>query len=117
MVSIGILPLNVSIFICSEQICAVMKTRSKFFDVIFNTSINRSPDIRKLGEIILVLDIFCDFTSCHSEDGSNFLEFLVTLHKMKFSIKDFLSKCDQIPRFLRIWLHLLKKSLTENFIF
>ena len=37
--------------------------------------------------------------------------------KMKFSIKDFLSKCDEIRRFLRIWSHLLKKSLMENFIF
>ena len=36
---------------------------------------------------------------------------------MKFSIKNFFSKCDQIPSFLRIWSHLLKKSLTENFIF
>ena len=36
---------------------------------------------------------------------------------MKFSIKDFLSKCDQIRSKLRIWSHLLKKSLTENFIF
>ena len=37
--------------------------------------------------------------------------------KMKFSIKDFCSKCDQIPSFLRIWSHFLKKSLVENFIF
>ena len=36
---------------------------------------------------------------------------------MKFSIKDFLSKCDQIRRYLRIWSRLLKKSLMENFIF
>ena len=36
---------------------------------------------------------------------------------MKFSIKDFFSKCDLIRRKLRIWLHLLKKSLMENFIF
>ena len=36
---------------------------------------------------------------------------------MKFSIKNFLSKCDQIRSKLRIWLHLLKKSLVENFIF
>ena len=36
--------------------------------------------------------------------------------KMKFSIKKFLSKCDQIRRKLRIWSHLLKKFLTENFI-
>ena len=40
-----------------------------------------------------------------------------TAHKMKFSIKDFFSKCDQIRRKLRIWSHLLKKSLMENFIF
>ena len=37
--------------------------------------------------------------------------------KMKFSIKDFFIKCDQIPRKLQIWSHLLKKSLIENFIF
>ena len=37
------------------------------------------------------------------------------LKKMKFSITDFFSKCDQI-RTLRIWSHLLKKSLMENFI-
>ena len=35
---------------------------------------------------------------------------------MKFSIKDLFSKCDQIRIFLRIWSHLLKKSLMENFI-
>ena len=28
---------------------------------------------------------------------------------MKFSIKDFFSKCDQVRSFLRIWSHLLKK--------
>ena len=42
---------------------------------------------------------------------------IVTAQKMKFSIKDFFSKCDQIRRKLRIWSHLLKKSLMENFIF
>ena len=36
---------------------------------------------------------------------------------MKFSVKDFFSKCDQIRRELRIWSHLLKKSLMGNFIF
>ena len=40
-----------------------------------------------------------------------------TAQKMKFSIKDFFSKFDQIRRKLRIWSHLLKKSLMENFIF
>ena len=40
-----------------------------------------------------------------------------TAQKIKFSIKNFFSKCDQIRRKLRILSHLLKKSLIENFIF
>ena len=36
---------------------------------------------------------------------------------MKFSIDDFYSKCDQIRSYLRIWSHLLKKSLMEHLIF
>ena len=40
-----------------------------------------------------------------------------TSQKMKFSIKNVFNKCDQIRSFLRIWSHLLKKSLMENFIF
>ena len=36
---------------------------------------------------------------------------------MKFFLKDFFSQCDQIRGFLRIWLHLLKKSQMKNFIF
>ena len=36
---------------------------------------------------------------------------------MKFSMKDFFGKCDQIRSFLRIWSHLPKKSLMENFMF
>ena len=36
---------------------------------------------------------------------------------MKFSIKDFFSKCDEIRSFLRNWSHLLKRSLKKNFIF
>ena len=42
---------------------------------------------------------------------------LYTAQKMKFSIKCFFSKCNQISRKLRIWSHLLKKSSMENFIF
>ena len=40
-----------------------------------------------------------------------------TAEKMKFFIKDFFSKCDQIRSFLWIWSHLLNNSLIENFIF
>ena len=46
-----------------------------------------------------------------------FLLTVLTAQKMKFSIKDFFSKCDQIRSLLRIWSNLLKKSLMENFIF
>ena len=42
---------------------------------------------------------------------------LTTVQKMKFSIMDFFSECDQIRSFLRIWSHLLKKFLMENVIF
>ena len=41
---------------------------------------------------------------------------IFTAQIMKFSIKDFSSKCDQIGRRLRIWSHLLEESLMENTI-
>ena len=40
-----------------------------------------------------------------------------TAQRLKFFIKGFFSKFYQICRKLRIWPHLLKKSLMENFIF
>ena len=40
-----------------------------------------------------------------------------TAQKVKFSIKDFLGKCNQIRSFLRTWSHILKKSLMQSFIF
>ena len=42
---------------------------------------------------------------------------IYTAQKIKFFIKDFFSKCDQIRSFARTWSHLLKKSLMENCIF
>ena len=59
------------------------------------------------------------FIEVHSEFVSETFTALniKTLQKMKFPIKDFFSKCDQIGKKLRIWSHLLKKSLIENFIF
>ena len=44
-------------------------------------------------------------------EGTGFLS--ITVQKIKFPIKNFFSKCDQ----LRIGPHLLKKSLMERFIF
>ena len=40
-----------------------------------------------------------------------------TAPKMKFFVKYFFSKCDNIRRKLQIWSHLLEKFSMENFIF
>ena len=42
---------------------------------------------------------------------------LETKQIIKFSIKDYFSKCEQIRSFLRFWSHLLKKPVMENLIF
>ena len=46
-----------------------------------------------------------------------FNSFSATTQKMEFSIKNVFDQCDQMRNFLRIWSHLLKKPLMENFIF
>ena len=48
-----------------------------------------------------------------NKEKATMLELVITLtaQKMKFSAKNFFSKCDQI------WSHLLKKSLMEKFNF
>ena len=43
--------------------------------------------------------------------------FVITAQKMKFSIKDFFSKCKQSRKILGICSHLPKKSQIENFTF
>ena len=43
--------------------------------------------------------------------------FSLTGRKMKFFIKYFFSKSDEIRSFLPIWSHLLKKSLMKNLVF
>ena len=53
----------------------------------------------------------------HPDNCKTSTKIIYTAQKMKFSIKDFFSKCDQIRRKLRIWSHLLKKFLMENFTF
>ena len=54
-------------------------------------------------------------------DSSNFISEMTieTTHWTKNEVLHygFLSKCDQIRRKLRIWSHLLKKFLMENFTF
>ena len=68
-----------------------------------------------LGHLVRVFFLFSlkrDVCVCVCVGGGrgSILMARSTTPKMKFSIKDFFSKCDQIRRFL-------KKSLMENFIF
>ena len=80
--------------------------RSREFNRFHKTSTITEPNIqvfRKLNTSVACVE--------------HYVPTLYTAQKMKFSIKDFFSKCDQIRRNLRIWSHLLKKSLMENFIF
>ena len=41
----------------------------------------------------------------------------INAQKMNFSVKNLFSKCEHIRIKLRIYSHLLSKSLTKNFIF
>ena len=70
-------------------------------------------DIRKGGNFQLLKKphyiYFCD---CGLDIPDK--PILLTAQKMKFSIKDFFSKCDQTSRKLRIWSLLLKKTLMKN---
>ena len=66
----------------------------------------------------LILQKFVLFTKIQIKKKSSWSELVTyTAQKIKFTVKDFFSKCDQIRSFLQIWSHLLKKSLMVNYIF
>ena len=86
---------------------------SNFVTVWDNRLISKSLSVRCL----ITTKLRNIFISRHNLNKKAILTKHFTAQKMKFSIKDLFSKCDQIGRKLRIWSHLLKKSLMENFIF
>ena len=63
---------------------------------------------------VIVIIIIYTYFSRESFISTTVISFHAA-QKMKFSIKDFCSKCDQIRSFLLIWSHLLKKFLMEDF--
>ena len=82
--------------------------------LIIHRSISGYCQMRVLEGVSKYADV------CHSEIITWWVNKVFKLfHCMKndFSFKDFFSKCDQIHSFQRIWSHLLKKPLMENFIF
>ena len=60
--------------------------------------------------------MFWEISQSSKENTCNAVIFIlkITAPKTKFSIKDFLSKCDQICKKLPICSHLLKKALRES---
>ena len=84
---------------------------------LVNWKTGRCSYIHKIViEDVLLVSLFLERLNLIVQ-GLSLILLMYTAQKMKFSIKDFLSKCDQISGFLRIWSHLLKKSLMEKFIF
>ena len=73
-----------------------------------------SVSLLKTCIIVVYYNTFCPYKYFSIQFLPGYVKHL---QKMKFSIKDFFSKCDQIRSFLRVWSHLLKKYLMENFIF
>ena len=98
MVYLNILSSIKSLFFLSghmtvdRQAVLIRNTRAivKINSVIFNTNFGRNELWLK------------------GHEDNSFLQVSVTAQKMKFSIKDFFSKCDQIRSFLQIWSHLMK---------
>ena len=80
----------------------------KFFNRLSSTNFNWS--------IFEYLDPYLNETE-RSKVGEGCQSGICTAQKMKFSIKYFSGKCEQIRRKLRICSHLLEKYLMENFIF
>ena len=103
-----------------EQILASEETnKSKRAWLWESQSENRVGKLTLSLFLVFVLWIFHWFISfdCSARDNHGILFCSYTAQKTKFSTKDFFSKCDQIRSFLRIWSHLLNKSLMENCIF
>ena len=53
----------------------------------------------------------------HISESTDLRNITRTVQKMKFYIKNFRSKCDQIHSFQRIWSHLVKEYLRKTLFF
>ena len=109
--------------------CYAVTWKMTFRQIIFSNALTFSSTTNNKDDLSLkILFFLCKI--CYECLGMNELnvsttwnpieilpEISLTVQKMRFSIKDFFSKCDQIRRKLGNWPHLLKKSLMENFIF
>ena len=127
--------LNLALVYIKQHFHIITKTCANLFMHNWpNTVIHTNVDFRNLSKWLFPITPHTPHfphsptypnVDTHRLAGAYFLTFdavylssdLNTTQKVKFSIKDFFGKCDQIRSFLRIWSHLLKKSLMKNFIF
>ena len=97
-------------FLPFRYILVFQKTHS-LFQLIFRDS--EVPQILKINTFQEALF----YTLASSTNLTLKVVPIGTAQKMRFFIKGFSSKCDQIRRKLPIWSHLLEKYLMENSIF
>ena len=76
-----------------------------------NTIIVKLNDVRIRNRDFIWILLYVHQYIAQARFWKYYLKCSNTAQKMKFSIMDFFSKCDQIHRKLRLWSHLLKKSL------
>ena len=91
----------------TEDLCVITLKNDPNFEEKLTFCLKN--DMRYLVNLTRAVESLKIWTSIHG--------LFFTAQKMKFSIKDFFSKCNQIRGKLRIWSHLPKKFLIENFIF
>ena len=120
--------LNLKIYILIQiRLCGRVSDKNIFQPANFRKQDYCFFDLFEVVLLPLLLKVFLFFTLkkqifARNNSGIHCFErplkpFTVTAQKIKSSIKDFFSKWNQIRSFLRIWSHLLKKSLMKNFIF
>ena len=99
---------------CNEK--KQISTILSLFYCLYTSSISLLVQLLQQQNIVTILES-TTFRGAPVIRGQALISFWIpkvvalTAQKMKFSIKDFFNKRDQILRKLRIWSHLLKKSL------
>ena len=86
----------------------------KFHKIHRKTPMSESLFTEHLWKTASIISI--EVLTNHQSKLFRIFYYCITAQKMKFSIKDLFSKCDRIRSLLRIWSHLLKKSLMKNFL-
>ena len=96
---------------CSCKIATFLKVKSLCCALFSNQTFEQYKNILKLLHIYVYVNLTVDYPRATSNENTD------TAQKMKFYIKDFFRKCDQIRNFLRIWSHLPKKTLWKTSFF